>query len=373
MYIPASPMLKIKYFFGGSLRHKFPIIDRDNFIFTSMGRNGFCLISKILGLNAGDQVLVPAFICAGALAPFEKMKIKIVYYDLRSDLSCNLYCLDSLKSSKTRLLVLVHYFGFPQDIREATLWAKRNNIATVEDCALSFGSRISGQYLGTYADFGLFSVRKFLGLPDGGGLLVNDPSAQRNCANLVEHLVSPRGSILFVVRALLASLENWLRLPVCKATKRLLWKKVDEVWIGEEIVYDVHNFNLGLSRLSGRILKRIEPWKNVERKRVANYQFLLTLLKGVSSIRPMFPYVRDGACPNFFPIFSKNKFGLLADLKHAGVPAIDWPDLPQEVSMNLPGFPITLALVKSLLLLPLHQDLDDMHLNSIARIISSHA
>jgi len=137
---------------------------------TFMGRDAFALAVSSLGLGVDDTVLLPAYLCREVLKPFLG-KTQVEFYDLGSDLTVDPEKI-KLKLSKgnIKLLVIINYFGFLQPYRKEikTLCADKGTVL-LEDCAHSLLTEGSGEV----GDLSIYSFRKLLPVPDGGGLKMN--------------------------------------------------------------------------------------------------------------------------------------------------------------------------------------------------------
>ena len=71
---------------------------------------------KSLGLQAGDQILVPDFICEVVLHPLEQLGLLYHFYPILDDLSPNWDKLGKKVTTGSKALLMVHYFGQPQNI-----------------------------------------------------------------------------------------------------------------------------------------------------------------------------------------------------------------------------------------------------------------
>jgi dTDP-4-amino-4,6-dideoxygalactose transaminase/predicted dehydrogenase len=78
---------------------------------------------------------------------------------------------------KTRAVILVHLFGRPAVLPPIVDLLRSKGIALVEDCAQAHLAEYAGKKVGTYGDFGCFSLQqsKQITCGDGGLTLVNRP------------------------------------------------------------------------------------------------------------------------------------------------------------------------------------------------------
>jgi len=78
----------------------------------------------------------------------------------------------------TRAIVVVHYAGFPANLRELRRIADKAGIALIEDCAHALGARYDRNGIGTIGDYAIFSFQaiKHMTTVDGGILTMRDSS-----------------------------------------------------------------------------------------------------------------------------------------------------------------------------------------------------
>ena len=163
-----NPLLRLENI--GRLLRRFKVNPLRNVIGTFMARDALSLASEYLGLSAEDTVLLPAYLCPEVFKPFNS-RAKIQFYEIRSDLTVDP---DEIRFRTDRegikLAVLINYFGFLQPYRKEIkeICADRG-VLLLEDCAHSLLTEGSGDT----GDFSVYSFRKILPVPDGGGLRIN--------------------------------------------------------------------------------------------------------------------------------------------------------------------------------------------------------
>jgi len=64
-------------------------------------------------------------------------------------------------SERTKVLLVYHQYGFPQDMDKIMAFAREKNLIVIEDCAHALDSRYKGQLLGTFGDFAIYSFSKW--------------------------------------------------------------------------------------------------------------------------------------------------------------------------------------------------------------------
>jgi hypothetical protein len=138
----------------------------------SLARYALLDALKLAGVDCGQRVLLPSFICRDLLAPLAIIGASPVWYDIDQEL-LPLAIPDQWPEAE--VVLAINYFGFPQDLAPFVMYSQRTGAKLIEDNAHGYLSRdISGNWLGNRAPFGLFSVRKTLRIPDGAALWVKD-------------------------------------------------------------------------------------------------------------------------------------------------------------------------------------------------------
>lgn len=134
------------------------------------------LALKALGLEAGDEVVVPAYtFIASATAVLEANAVP-VFVDVTAD-SWNIdpARLDQAIGRKTRAIMPVHFAGIPADMDGVMRVAKRHGLAVIEDAAQAWGSRWRKRGAGTFGDAGAFSFQRSKNITAGeGGMLLSN-------------------------------------------------------------------------------------------------------------------------------------------------------------------------------------------------------
>ncbi len=138
------------------------------------GRAAVGHVIRVCGLRAGDKVLLPGYIAEGVISPILRAGLKPLFYRLNPDLSPDLVDVARLlgETSQIRLAVIVHMFGFGAPVKEFRKLVRSHGITVLEDCAHSlFCTYRSGEPFGSHGDIALYSLNKFLPVPDGAILV----------------------------------------------------------------------------------------------------------------------------------------------------------------------------------------------------------
>ena len=139
-------------------------------------RSGLACFLKTF-LQPGDEVIVSAYTCLAVPTGLVASGVVPVYVDIDPrTLAIDEGKLWEAVTPKTKAIVVQHTLGNPAPIQEIRRRAKETGLLVIEDCALSLGTRINDQYVGTFGDAAIFSMElsKTLSCGWGGLLLVNN-------------------------------------------------------------------------------------------------------------------------------------------------------------------------------------------------------
>jgi dTDP-4-amino-4,6-dideoxygalactose transaminase len=127
----------------------------------------------LCSVSDGDEVIVPAFTFVSSALAFVRERAKIIFADSLPDHpNIDTSQIESLITSKTKVIVVIHYAGVACDMDKVIELAKKYDLFVVEDAAQGIDSRYNGRQLGTIGDFGTFSFHETKNIQCGeGGLL----------------------------------------------------------------------------------------------------------------------------------------------------------------------------------------------------------
>jgi dTDP-4-amino-4,6-dideoxygalactose transaminase len=136
------------------------------------------------GLKEGDEVLATAMTCTASNWPILANGLKIKWVDIDpTTLNIDLDDLERKITPKTKVIMLVHWGGYPNDldrikqIQEKTLQLHGFKPSVIEDGAHSFGSKYKGKNLGNHDNMVMYSLQaiKHITAIDGGLLTLPHP------------------------------------------------------------------------------------------------------------------------------------------------------------------------------------------------------
>jgi dTDP-4-amino-4,6-dideoxygalactose transaminase len=133
-----------------------------------------------LGIQKGDEVIVPSFTFCASVFAIVHVGAKPVY----AEVDLKTYTLDPKSvekalTSKTRASLPVHLYGQPADMDALHAIAKKRKLKIVEDACQAHGAEWKGKKTGSLGDVGCFSFypTKNLGAMGDGGMIVTSNKA----------------------------------------------------------------------------------------------------------------------------------------------------------------------------------------------------
>lgn len=146
-------------------------------LLTTSGTHALELISLLLDIKTGDEVILPAFTFVSVANAFRLRGARPVFIDVRPDtLNLNEELLENLITPRTKAIVAVHYAGVACEMNVIQTVAAKYDIPVVEDNAHGIFARYRDKPLGGIGDLGALSFHesKNITCGEGGALLVND-------------------------------------------------------------------------------------------------------------------------------------------------------------------------------------------------------
>ncbi len=268
-------------------------------------------------INAKHNVLVPEYICGAALQPFYDLKIKLIFYPINEDLTPDWSILDKLISHDVSAIMMVHYFGMPQQIEKFLAFANKNSLLLIEDNSHGYGGIYKNFFLGEYGHIGFSSPRKSFPILNGSVLY-----SKKKISDLALFPLEPVNIYKLVIKRYIGKVLDYI-IPF----KELLLKKVEKDMIKNQIIYD-----FGIDIISYEILSK-SNLTEVRIKRNEIYQIWYNwCLK--NKIHPIFNIVDNNLSPLTLPAIFRTKterddcYKLLQKYHFA---VYLWPDLPEEL------------------------------------------
>lgn len=194
--------------------------------------------ARLLDLEPGDEVIVPAFTFVSTASAFMFNGGRPVFADVRQDtLNLDPEAAAAAITPKTRAICIVHYGGVAADPDRFVELARRHHLVLIEDNAHGLLGTHRDRRLGTFGAMSTLSFHetKNITCGEGGAIILNDPS-------LIE-----RAEIL---REKGTDRSRFLRGQVDKYT----WVDLGSSWVLSDL-------------LAGVLLGQLEEIESIQRRR----------------------------------------------------------------------------------------------------------
>lgn len=128
-------------------------------------------------VQAGDEVIMPSYTFVSTANAFVMRGAVPVFVDIRPDtLNIDETKIEAAITSRTRVILPVHYAGVACEMDVIMDIAHRHNLLVIEDAAQGIMSTYKGRALGSIGHMGAYSFHETKNIisGEGGALLVND-------------------------------------------------------------------------------------------------------------------------------------------------------------------------------------------------------
>lgn len=349
-------------------------LSTDQVLFFQRGRDAIHHLCQIIGVGKGDYILAPALICRSAVDPIMATGAWVQFIEMASDLNYDQTALEAaFIRYRPKALLAVHHFGkYPRLEQYKALCDRFGSILIEDRChSLPLSTNFREDI---YGDYAIYSLRKFLPVPDGGMLISRKgesilPSAYDNLSFgtygkfFLRHISK---------RIFYSGLYNPYALQQQKKRLRESQGAKVNCKLNEENLQE-HGGSYGLPLREAS--KPLTKWLNPENltfvanKHRHNYRQMASSLHFDKVGLFVDDFFNEKSVPVAFPILdSSNKVDLLERLRAWGIGAYTWPrnDLPAVVRGN---YPEAERLAKHLVMLPIHYGLNEDDLSYVASIV----
>jgi dTDP-4-amino-4,6-dideoxygalactose transaminase len=128
-------------------------------------------------ISPGDEVILPSFTFVSTANAFYLRGAKPIFVDIRPDtLNIDESKIEKAITKFTKIIIPVHYAGFPCEMDEIIRIAAKYDLMIVEDAAQAVNAKYKNRYLGTIGNLGAYSFHetKNFVCGEGGALVIND-------------------------------------------------------------------------------------------------------------------------------------------------------------------------------------------------------
>ncbi len=164
---------------------------------TASGTTALLVALHVLGVDAGDEVLVSPFTFIATYNVIFMSKALPVFVDTNPET----FLIETSKieeriTERTSAILPVHIYGLPVDMDKINAVARKHNLKVVEDACQAWLGEYKGKKLGTLGDLGCFSFQNSKNLPTGeGGAVVGNNDEIMDRCHAFHNCGRPFGSV----------------------------------------------------------------------------------------------------------------------------------------------------------------------------------
>lgn len=315
---------------------------------TFMGRDAIniflCNSDKFFKRKETKRVLLPAYTCTEVIDPFKEHGYEIIFYDI-DNFKIDINEIDKiLNNHKIDMFYFIHYFGiFHEGIQDVIdlVKSKSEKILIIEDRA----HYLSEKKLLKNIDAMIFSFRKLLPIPEGGGLYTTMKMEYKYKNHLLSNFLP---IVMILKRIIIGYNSKYTRSSISKMSTM---KKPS-------------NSIFASSLLSKRVIENFDIEKNTKFRRDLFRKWLEKIKK--SSLVPVFEELKKDDIPQGFPIFVENAEKVHECMKKKGIYLKrHWP-LAKELEVVAP---ISYKLSNRVITLPIYEGINETDMDMVIKQI----
>lgn len=159
-------------------------------VLTNSATAGLWLTLRALGVQRGDEILVPSHTAFPTVEAICFAEATPVFVDADSFFTMDAADARSKITPRTVGVLPVHLYGQPADLDALRALASRARLWLLEDCAQAHGAAWSGKKVGGFGRAGVFSFypsKNLTVMGDGGAVLTDDDLLAGRCRRLRDH------------------------------------------------------------------------------------------------------------------------------------------------------------------------------------------
>jgi UDP-2-acetamido-2-deoxy-ribo-hexuluronate aminotransferase len=290
-----------------------------------------------LGLQPGDEVITADFTFAATVEVIALLQLTPVLVDVEADTyNISIEAIKKAITPKTKAIVPVHLFGQAANMEEILAIAQEHNLYVIEDNAQAIGanykyadgSKKKAGVMGHVASTSFFPSKNLGCYGDGGAIFTNDDALAHSLRGIVNHGMYVRYH------------------------------------------HDVVGVNSRLDSIQAAVLNAKLPLldRYNEARQTAAAKYSAAFGASPKIVTPAIVGDRDSHVFHqyVFRVLDTNRDALMQHLLDKGIPCAIYYPIPlhsqkayADARYNEADFPVTNQLVKEVIALPMHTELDD--------------
>lgn len=156
---------------------------------TSSGTTALNVALAVLGVGAGDEVIMPTFTFVASFESILAAGATPILVDIDDTLTLDPKAVEAAITPKTKVVMPVHMCGAMADLDALKAICDSHNLILLEDACQAIGGSYKGKKLGTIGDAGCFSFDyvKTITCGEGGAMVTNNSKLALNADHYTDH------------------------------------------------------------------------------------------------------------------------------------------------------------------------------------------
>lgn len=162
-------------------------VNRKYGIAVSNGTAALEVAVQALGIEEGDEVIMPAFtIISCAMAVTKAGAVPVLVDSNLQTWNMNTEEIEAKITARTKAIMIVHLYGLPVEMDKVLALAEKYNLKVIEDAAEMHGQTYHGRPCGSFGDISTFSFypNKHITTGEGGMVVTDDEGLAKRCRML---------------------------------------------------------------------------------------------------------------------------------------------------------------------------------------------
>ncbi len=156
---------------------------------TSSGTTALNVAMAVLGVGAGDEVIMPSFTFVATFEVILAMGATPIVVDVDDTLALDPKAVEAAITPRTKAVMVVHMCGAMADLDPLKEVCDKHNVKLVEDACQAIGGTYKGVPLGAYGEAGAFSFDfvKTITAGEGGAVITNNDEYGKHADHFSDH------------------------------------------------------------------------------------------------------------------------------------------------------------------------------------------
>ncbi len=156
---------------------------------TTSGTTALNVALAILGVGAGDEVIMPTFTFVASFESILNAGATPILVEINDTLTLDPKAVEAAITTKTKVVMPVHMCGSMADLDALKVICNKHNVYLLEDACQAYAGTYKGKALGTIGNVGCFSFDyvKTITCGEGGALVMNDSTLAKHADQYTDH------------------------------------------------------------------------------------------------------------------------------------------------------------------------------------------